>query len=85
MSLTIQDRLNYVVALAIKNRVTPDANSFVQFARNIYISKFKASKQVMKADIDMLVSAWRSDHWRLLVDGSPYFNREETEEWKRTH
>jgi hypothetical protein len=84
MSESSFDRRAYLVALAVKNDVTPAKNTFVAFARKTY-TRFPVSKRTLKEEIDIVVSAWYRDRWISIIEASPYFNREETDEWKRKH
>lgn len=78
------DRRAYLVAVAVKNEVYPNRNVFVAFARKVYC-KFNVSKRLLKQEIDIVISAWYRDHWKEMVESSPYFTREETDQWKREH
>jgi hypothetical protein len=83
MEINSYDRRQYVIALAVKNDVTPAKNTFVAFAKKIYNTKFPVSKRILKQEIDIIVSAWYCDRWNSIIEDSPYFNREETDQWKK--
>lgn len=77
------DRINYAIALAIKNDVNPRKNTFANFLRALYRRKFQVSKRIEKQELDIIISAWYADRWSSLVLDSPYFNKEETDKWKK--
>jgi len=56
-----EDRLNLIVALAVKNKTHPNKNNFVSFVRRIYASKFNLSVAQTRAELDILVKAYQAE------------------------
>lgn len=84
LELSSYDRRSYIVAVAIRNNVDPSKNIFQQFAKKVF-AKFPVSERTRKSDIDHVISSWYRDKWKMMVENSPYFDKEETEQWIRQH
>jgi len=78
-----EDRLNLIVALAVKNKTHPNKNNFVSFVRRIYASKFNLSVAQTRAELDILVKAYQAERWKTLLKDLPYeLTEKELEEWQ---
>jgi hypothetical protein len=74
-----------LVAICIKNNVTPDNVRFAGLIRKACASKFGYDKYKAKSFIDALISAWSFNKWKNYVEDSPYLTTEEKEWWLQQH
>lgn len=78
------ERLDLIVALAIKNLQHPNRNSFPSFARQVLTVKCNASPAVITTELKSLMTAWAADKWATIIQGNPYnITEEEVELWER--
>lgn len=75
------DVVNYLIAVCVKNNVTPNNVKFAGLIIKACASKFGYDKYKAKSFIDTLISAWRSDKWKNYIKESPYLTKEEKERW----
>lgn len=81
----MNDRLDVLIALSVKNHKTPNTNTYIAFARHVLTAKYGCSPATMKSDLETVISAWNADHWKTLVENNPYLDGEETRQWITTH
>jgi hypothetical protein len=80
-----EDVINYLVAVCVKNGVTPFDVRFAGFIQKACAAKFGYDRQKAKSFIDALISAWRFDRWRSFVEESPYLTSGEKMVWMEKH
>lgn len=76
-------RLHEIVAVAIKNQITPQKIGFADFVIRFAESKYGVSKSTAKSYVITLVDAWRHDRWITMVRDNPNLTPEEKREWMR--
>ncbi len=75
------DRINQLVALAIRNHRIPGNCAFVDWIIRISASQFAMGRRVSKAYAGILIDAFYGDHWKNLAAGTPYLSEEEKLAW----
>jgi hypothetical protein len=83
--LSRADIITYLVAICIKNNVTPNDSRFAGLIRKACAAKFGYDKYKATSFIDALISAWRFNKWKDYVEDSPYLTKEEKERWLKQH
>ena len=58
------DALEYIILYTQKAGLTPNDNTFAGITIKICISKFAMQRAEAKKILDLLNTAWRTDHWR---------------------
>ena len=79
------DIINYLVAVCVKNNVTPEKAAFAGLIREACADKFVMDKYKAKSYVSTLISSWRLSRWRTWVRDSPYLTFEEKERWLEQH
>jgi hypothetical protein len=85
MSNLHQDRVDQLIALCIRNNLTPANSAFVEYIRKACATRFGLEKNKAKPFVEILVSAWRGDKWKYHVHQSSYLTKEEIDQWIKTH
>lgn len=80
-----KDRIQQIIALCIKNDITPSQSTCSGFVRKICSARFALGKDTARSYTETVFSAWKADHWKFLVTGNPYLTEEEIEKWPKTH
>jgi hypothetical protein len=80
------DRIDLLVALAIKNNISPYKNSFPAFARAVLITKCQVSTTVANNELKTALSAWAADKWASHIKNNPCgITREEIDKWEHDY
>lgn len=80
-----QDRIRKLVALCIKNNITPEKITFGNFVRRVCLSTFGLEKQAAKSMALTVYGAWTGDHWKIMVQDNPYLTEEQSQKWIKEH
>lgn len=83
--LTRQDYISYLVAISVKNNITPAKVGFADYIIKACAAKFSMDKYKAKSYINTLISTWRFNKWKRHVEESPYLTEAEKERWFREH
>lgn len=79
------DRIDQVIALCVKNNMTPDKNPFAGFVIKICSIRFGLDESTARSYIRTIISAWRGDRWKYNIKQNAYLTKEETEKWIQNH
>ena len=77
-----EDRQNYIIAVAVRSKITPEKNCFATMVINRLKEKFSCSTETAKIDITILNGKWRKDRWLKIVEVNPYLGTCEKQAWK---
>ena len=79
------DVIDYLIAVCVKNNITPTRTGFADFILRACAGKFGMDKAKGKSFIDALISAWKFDRWKNHIKDNPYLTPEEKEGWFKRH
>lgn len=80
-----EDRVQKLIALCVKNKMSPQKNAFAGFIHKVASGTFMVTKATAKSYIHTLIEAWRLDKWKSLVSSNQYLLREEKQKWINSH
>jgi len=80
-----EERIHQLIALCVKNNLTPLKNAFAGFLQNVCISRFGIEKRTARNYIDSLIAGWRLDRWKQMLQENPYLTMEEKTTWITQH
>jgi hypothetical protein len=83
--LSRADIINYLIAICVKNNITPKDVRFAGLIRKVCASKFGYDKYKAKSFMEVLISAWRFNKWKNYVENSHYLTEEEKRKWVQEH
>jgi len=75
------DRIEQLLAIMVKNNITPLKNTFTDIIIRVSASRFGASRKTAKGYSQVLIDSWRMDKWKRMVKENGYLKREEKENW----
>ena len=84
-SMIRRDRIYRLIALCVKNGVTPSKTSFADFILTTASALFTVSHKTSRGYIDTLIQIWNYDKWKTFVKNNDYLTKEEKEKWMSTH
>lgn len=75
------DRISQLVALCVKNDLTPRKNAFAGKIRDWSSMRFGCSERTAKDYATTINNAWTGDRWKNFVAESEYLTEEEKQAW----
>ena len=75
------DRIEQLLAIMVKNNITPLKNTFTDIIIRVSASRFGVSRKTAKGYSQVLIDSWRMDKWERMVKENGYLRREEKENW----
>lgn len=75
------DRIDQVIALCVKNGMTPEKNTFASFVIKTCCIRFGLDESTARSYLRTIITAWRGDRWKYNVKGNGYLSPEETKKW----
>jgi hypothetical protein len=79
------NRIDYLIAVCVKNNITPNHNAFADLIIRTSESRFGVRRDTSKSYVDTLINAWRDDKWKYRVQNNPYLTEQEKKEWMGKH
>ena len=78
-----QDRIEQLLAIMVKNEITPRRIAFTDIVIRVSAMKFAVFLETAKEYAQVLIDAWRADKWESMVKENGYLTSEEKEKWFR--
>jgi len=75
------DRLRYLIALLLKERVNPKSPVLANRVMEILSAEFGLRPQTAKQYSETLKWSWRRNRWLSYIKDNPYLSKEEQEKW----
>jgi hypothetical protein len=76
-----QERITTLVAVCVKNKVTPQKTAFADFIIRACASLYAFEKRTSRAYVDVLIQSWRFDRWKSYVMQNVNLSMEEQQAW----
>jgi hypothetical protein len=80
-----RDRIAQIVALCVKNNITPNNAAFADFVIRVSEARFGVRRETSKSYIAAILSAWRYDKWKTILQENVYLQEAEKQKWIQTH
>lgn len=84
-SIERKTRLDVLVALLVKNNLSPNKITFCDFILRASATNFGVRKETAKGYIDTLISCWNWDKLKEWVQENPHLTLNEKERWFKEH
>jgi hypothetical protein len=78
-------RLNQLIALCVRNNLTPNKTPFCDFIIRACASIYGYEKRTAKSYVDILISAYRFNRWQNYVQFNPHLTDGEKQAWINLH
>jgi len=80
-----EKRIGLLIALSVKNSLTPDSVAFCDFILKASAAKFAVTRQTAKGYVDTLLSCWRWGRWKEQIKTNNNLTQEEKDRWIKEH
>jgi hypothetical protein len=80
-----QDRIHKLIALCVKNNLTPDKPGWGDRVRWLCLSQFGLAKRAARDLAATVYGAWRGDHWKCMVQQNEYLTEDQKQKWLNEH
>ena len=77
------ERLCELVAVCVKNKLTPQKNIFCDFILGACASLYGYERRTARSYVDVLLSAWRFDRWESYIQKNELLKEGDLAEWMK--